>query len=196
MTAPRNAIAVRKFGDLSESLDSYAKHVHELNVIWWYSPDGARLALDPGERYMLIMSELAEAMEGHRKSLPDDKLPHWPMIWVELADTVIRILDCAAAWELVLKDGEDMEVLAEANTIAGALFNITDMVTWAGNQRFSFNFAEEGSALHSVILQCEALAKELGCGDFWLVVYEKLLFNQQRQDHSYEAQALPNGKKF
>ena len=42
---------------------------------------------------MLVVSELAEAMEGHRKSLMDDKLPHRPMIEVELADALIRILD-------------------------------------------------------------------------------------------------------
>ena len=34
-------------------------------------------------------------MEGHRKSLMDDKLPHRPMLEVELADAVIRIFDMA-----------------------------------------------------------------------------------------------------
>ena len=43
----------------------------------------------------LIHSEISEAMEGHRKNLPDDKLPHRPMIEVELADAIIRILDTA-----------------------------------------------------------------------------------------------------
>lgn len=32
-------------------------------------------------------------MEGYRKDLPDDKLPHRPMLEVELADAVIRIAD-------------------------------------------------------------------------------------------------------
>lgn len=50
-----------------------------------------------GEKLMLIVSEVAEAMEGHRKSLMDDKLPHRPMIEVELADAVIRIADLAGA---------------------------------------------------------------------------------------------------
>lgn len=44
---------------------------------------------------MLCVSELAEAMEGHRKDLPDDKLPHRNMLEVELADCVIRIFDMA-----------------------------------------------------------------------------------------------------
>ena len=48
-------------------------------------------------RLMLIVSELAEAMEGHRKSLKDDHLPHRDMAEVELADAVIRIFDLAGA---------------------------------------------------------------------------------------------------
>ena len=46
-------------------------------------------------RLMLIVSELGEAMEGHRKGLMDDKLPHRSMAEVELADTCIRAFDLA-----------------------------------------------------------------------------------------------------
>lgn len=44
---------------------------------------------------MLIVSEIAEAMEGERKNLQDDKLPHRKMAEVELADALIRIFDYA-----------------------------------------------------------------------------------------------------
>lgn len=46
-------------------------------------------------KLMLVVTEVAEAMEGHRKGLPDDKLPHRSMLEVELADTVIRCFDLA-----------------------------------------------------------------------------------------------------
>ena len=46
-------------------------------------------------KLMLCVTELAEAMEGLRKSAPDDKLPHRSMLEVELADTVIRCFDLA-----------------------------------------------------------------------------------------------------
>jgi NTP pyrophosphatase (non-canonical NTP hydrolase) len=46
-----------------------------------------------GTCLMLIVSEIAEAMEGDRKSLMDDHLPHRSMLEVELADAVIRIMD-------------------------------------------------------------------------------------------------------
>jgi NTP pyrophosphatase (non-canonical NTP hydrolase) len=54
------------------------------------------------EKLCLIHSEISEAMEGHRKGLMDDKLPHRPMIEVELADAVIRIADLAGALGLDL----------------------------------------------------------------------------------------------
>jgi NTP pyrophosphatase (non-canonical NTP hydrolase) len=55
-----------------------------------------------GEKLALIHSEISEAMEGHRKGLMDDKLPHRKMVEVELADAVIRIADLAGALGLDL----------------------------------------------------------------------------------------------
>lgn len=52
-------------------------------------------AKNVGELLCLIHSEVSEAMEGHRKLLMDDKLPHRTMLEVELADAVIRIFDTA-----------------------------------------------------------------------------------------------------
>jgi NTP pyrophosphatase (non-canonical NTP hydrolase) len=51
---------------------------------------------------MLIVSEVAEAMEGDRKDSMDDKLPHRKMLEVELADAMIRIADLAGALDLDL----------------------------------------------------------------------------------------------
>jgi len=47
----------------------------------------------------LIHSEISEALEGHRKDLMDNHLPKRKMMEVELADTIIRILDLAGAME-------------------------------------------------------------------------------------------------
>lgn len=63
------------------------------------------------ELLCLVHSEISEAMEGARKNLPDDKLPHRAMFEVELADTMIRIFDIAGAYGLDL-DGAISEKLA------------------------------------------------------------------------------------
>ena len=55
-----------------------------------------------GDKLMLIVTEIAEAKEGHRKGLMDTHLPHRSMIEVELADAVIRIADLAGALGLDL----------------------------------------------------------------------------------------------
>lgn len=54
------------------------------------------------EKLCLVHSEASESMEGARKDLMDDKLPHRKMIEVELADVVIRVKDLAGALELDL----------------------------------------------------------------------------------------------
>ncbi len=59
---------------------------------------GSPLKRNKGELLMLIVSEVSEAMEGERKDLMDDKLPHRKMAEVELADALIRILDYAAGF--------------------------------------------------------------------------------------------------
>jgi hypothetical protein len=54
------------------------------------------------QKLCLSHSEISEAMEGHRKGKMDDKLPHRPMIEVEIADAIIRLCDLAGALDLDL----------------------------------------------------------------------------------------------
>lgn len=76
---------------------------HHANKTWWKDPQsGEPLQRNKGELLMLIVSEVAEAMEGARKSRQDDHLPHRKMEEVELADTLIRIFDYAGGFGLDL----------------------------------------------------------------------------------------------
>jgi len=79
---------------------------------WW--------KLQPGQlpdekefpiKLMLIVSELAEAMEADRRNMMDDKLSHRHGREVELADAFIRICDLAGAWQMDL-GGAVVEKLA------------------------------------------------------------------------------------
>jgi len=99
----------------------YHCHGAALNAGWWrHGPTGLDLIQvihvprDELQRLLakaivaqklcLVHSEISEAMEGHRKGLMDDKLPHRTMLEVELADAIIRICDLAGALSLDLGD--------------------------------------------------------------------------------------------
>lgn len=64
----------------------------EIEVVWKLS------------RIALFHSEASEALEGIRKNLPDDHLPHRSMEVAELADVVIRIFDYVGAYNLPLAE--------------------------------------------------------------------------------------------
>jgi hypothetical protein len=59
----------------------------------------------------LIHSEISEALEGVRKGLMDDKLPHRPMVEVEIADAIIRAVDLAGheGWDVAGAIQEKLE---------------------------------------------------------------------------------------
>ena len=83
---------------MGSALNTFASKIHAGNHQWWHNKDGVRLQRNKGELLCLIHSEISEAMEGERKDLMDDKLPHRKMAEVELADALIRILDYAAGF--------------------------------------------------------------------------------------------------
>jgi len=68
---------------------------------WWEDLEtGEKKSADVPRLLMLAVSELSEAMEGDRKQLMDDHLPHRKMVEVELADSIIRILDMSGGMGL------------------------------------------------------------------------------------------------
>lgn len=93
--------------EISEAINSVVTtcHMASFKAGWWYDKEGNHLLVNPmtvPAKLMLCVTELSEAMEGHRRNLMDDKLPHRSMIEVELADALIRICDLAGALNLDL----------------------------------------------------------------------------------------------
>jgi len=75
---------------------------------WWEKPRPV------GEVLMLMVTELAEAMEAYRSGNPEsEKIPGFSQMEEELADVVIRLLDFAG--------GEDLDI--EGALIAKMLYN-------------------------------------------------------------------------
>ena len=71
---------------------------------WWDDTElvlahveAAKLKYVIPTKLALVHSEISEGLEGFRKGLMDDHLPHRVMLEVELADVVIRVLDIAGA---------------------------------------------------------------------------------------------------
>ena len=75
------------------------------------------LKRNKGELIALMHSELSEMLEGARKGLPDDHLPHRSMEECEAADTLIRMLDYVGGFGLDL-DGATRDKLAYNRTRA------------------------------------------------------------------------------
>ena len=88
-----------------EDLHWLTQDIHARNRKWWVDLEtGAPIDRNVGEMIALCHSELSEALEGRRKGLQDDKLPEFSMLTVELADTIIRVLDLAGGLKLPLAE--------------------------------------------------------------------------------------------
>jgi NTP pyrophosphatase (non-canonical NTP hydrolase) len=103
------------FGTVADAGQILQQTCHHLAASWWldtetgedvrsWPPKFFKLWL--GAKLMLIVTEVAEAMEGLRKGKSDDHLPDVSMLEAELADTIIRAFDMAGG--LGFKLGETL----------------------------------------------------------------------------------------
>lgn len=181
--------------------------VHKENEKWWRSLDtGERIGRSIGQMCMLMVSEVAEAMEGARKGLQDDKLPHRPMVEVEMADVVIRLADLAGALRLTLYSYD--AALDSEDTGTNLLHICDDIIKFYHEfeqiETVSIDtFSELTDAEHDMLCNAasEILARvsmfcfENGL-DLWGAVDEKRAFNRVREDHKVEARKQEGGKKW
>jgi hypothetical protein len=175
-------------------LNRLARECHADNQHWWHDPrTGAPLDRNKGELFMLMVSEVAEAMEGERKDLADDHLPHRRMAEVELADVIIRIMDYAGAKKFDLDSGVAIVALDPfPSNKAQALLQISHELTDAGTCNY-----EQWTCYRLCVAIALTQRYALKHGyDLDGAVMEKRAYNAVRADHKAAARLAANGKKF
>jgi hypothetical protein len=182
------------------NLTELAKEIHEDNHKWWHDLDtGERLERNIGEMCMLIVSELAEAMEGARKNLQDTHLPHRKMEEVELADAVIRVLDLVGAYEFDIEAlGENYRLVwRQTDNIGESLLLLVKKVITISGSFHHLSGDRSGAAMdvEDFLYMVEDYAQWRGF-DLWGAVEEKREYNKTRYDHSVEGRKAAGGKKW
>jgi hypothetical protein len=172
------------------NLNTLAERVHLAHIAWWQNPvTGKPIERNRGELLALVITELAEAIEGERKNLRDDHLPYRMMAEVEMADAKIRLLDFAGGFGYrFLREGKSHSYYRSPYTNkAERILEIITVVTkiWNGPGYFILD------ALDLIELYCKDFGYDLQ-GAF----EEKLAYNARREDHKHEARRADGGKKF
>lgn len=178
--------------DNKVSLNQFCKDCFETNQHWWHDQaTGERLDRNLDELLMLVVSEVAEAMEGERKDLMDTHLTHRKMVEVELADVAIRLGDIAGSRGLDIEAATDCTVgyvmAGTPENKPAALFEIV--------KSLCLHKEELDVRIASAFLLTEAYALKHDL-DLWGAVAEKRAYNATRADHKREARLAANGKKF
>lgn len=178
--------------DESETRDNYS--CSECNGLGY-----AKKERNLGEMLMLAVSELSEALEGHRKNLPDDKLPHRSMVEVELADFIIRMLDTAAGIGVLLPD-RACKSLNRLGATYKANFILEDdnfganLLIITGICSEAYRYRDHDKVIWAIQFTL-VLAYSLGL-DIEGAYVEKMAFNAKREDHTIAHRLSAQGKKY
>lgn len=196
-----------------DHMQAWAQAVHVLNAKWWHDPaTGHAIQRNKGQMRMLMISEVSEAMEGERKNLTDDKLPHRRMAEVELADVVIRALDYAGGFGYELRDLWHYRLALEMKPGTAMPRHFNDVWDTFNPHSDKGEVLEQlcvtiikigqpaiisnpGTMLSRLLFDCEYYCRLFGY-DLWGAVIEKLQFNFTRPDHQAEARLRADGKKW
>jgi len=172
-------------------LNALAKRIRAINTEKGFWPKEGR---NWGEVCALIISELMEALEAHRKGRratggaakllieQHGKISNWPEQFVglvkdtvedELADAVIRILDCSDG---EIYDGDEGFIFEVEDNFGESLLWLVEGVAKIGQRGFSAGGKFERAHW---IANIEAICRKLNI-DLWAHVEAKILYNQTR----------------
>lgn len=197
--------------DRTANLITIAKTIHADNVAagWWtdlHTGESLIGKRNMGELLALVHSEISEGLEGYRKNLQDDKLPHRKMLEVELADAAIRLFDILGSmddslsreWMTGLYADFDewfdfSELVFSPDTNVGQMLsNIHFMISLAhGTHIFDDLMFGLWAAMQAILRVGHALDLDLAGA-----LIEKRAYNKTRADHKPENRLKADGKKI
>lgn len=179
---------------------------HNVKAGWWDAP-----VREDGTTIALIHSELSEAWGGFKMDIPDDHLPQYPNVVVELADAAIRIYDFFGhkKWDLE-KAIEVVYVLQAEESLLP--FENMDIAEYFSDMHYHVSAALEGVRKDQIMQIADgvldiaafelAIALDMiyGCITWgWPLenaIGDKRAYNANRADHKRENRVKENGKKF
>lgn len=179
---------------------------HNVKAGWWDAP-----VREDGTTIALVHSELSEAWGGFKMDIPDDHLPQYQNVVVELADAAIRIYDFFGhkKWDLE-KAIEVIYVLQAEEPLLP--FENMDIAEYFSDVHYHVSAALEGVRKDQIMQIADgildiaafelAIALDMiyGCITWgWPLekaIGDKRAYNANRADHKRENRVKENGKKF
>ena len=175
------------FDKLSKSI-----HANNVKVGWW---DGGQTCIF--QKIQMASTEIAEATEGARKNLMDDKLPHRKMEEVELADVFIRVLDLGGRMNLSYAESWiETEWCDSSNSLGMQHLGINKALIQFAEHAYRDSPAPTLNAYYSAAISCILKVVSNRGYDIMAAMHEKIEFNATRADHKLENRAKENGKGF
>ena len=152
-------------------------HAHNVKVGWW--PEGRAIE----NKFQMVSTEICEATEGERKDRMDDHLKYRKMGEVELADTLIRVLDVGGFLDIRYYPHDHNFFEPDDDPC---------VMHWEVTVRLvRFYSVRDGFTYTKLINQIIGTAEYLGY-DIESAMIEKIEYNKTRKDHDLST----SDKKF
>ena len=188
-------------------------HENAKEAGWWDKPVGD---VTLNAKLCLVHSGISEAMEGYRKDLMDDKLPHRKMFEVELADVMIRVADTCGWMGVNLEHGTQLALIGDAIVVDRSIGDILFTTFYDAEYRTDPEYVPAIlNQIHQAVSNCSSASSDNQLSNSFGVVsslvinlaasmqldlegaiLEKMAFNKTRADPEPENRAKVGGKKF